>query len=454
MTVVEGAADPAVRIVHLGLGNFFRAHQAWYTQHASDGPDWDIAAFTGRNPHMADVLNAQGGRYTFVIRGPEGDQFQTIDRVVRAHRSDDDDAWSGYFASERVAIVTLTVTESAYLNHPTEGVDWSSEQLQADVSAIAAGAVSAATVPARVSAGLIRRRAADAGPLAIMSCDNLPSNGVVLEAAVRAVCHRLDPSMDTWLDAMVTFPSAVVDRITPRATPELFSMVEHELGVRDEAAVVGEPYAEWTMTDAFLGARPDWESAGARLVTKIEPFERRKLWLLNAAHTLLAYIGISRGMTTVHQTMEDAHCVALVRDWWAVAGADIGLPREDVEGFCAALEIRFRNARNVHQLLQIALDGSQKLPIRILPVLAVQRRNGGLPRSAVEVLAAWVHFVRNDVRAEDVNIDRLRRISNAGPEEAVRGLLSLLDTALTDDAVLITAVTRRLNELERHLKSC
>lgn len=449
VTVAESPVDPAVRIVHLGLGNFFRAHQAWYTQHASDGPDWGIAAFAGRNPHMADVLNAQGGRYSFVIRGPTEDHLDTIDRVVRAHRSDDDDAWSGYFASERVAVVTLTVTESAYLHHPTEGVDWSSEQLRADVSAIAAGAVSAATVPARIAAGLMRRRAADAGPLALISCDNLLNNGAVFGAAVRAVCHRLDPSMDVWLDAMVTFPSAVVDRITPRATPELLAMVEHRLGARDDAAVVAEPYSEWTMTDAFLGARPDWEGAGARYVADVEPFERRKLWLLNAAHTLLAYTGIARGITTVHQAMDDAHCVTLVRDWWAVAGADIGLPREDVEGFCAALEIRFRNARNAHQLLQISLDGSQKLPIRILPVLAVQRQKGGLPRSAVEVLAAWVWFVRNDDRAEDVDIARLRRLGSAGPADAVRELLSLLDTTLEEDDVLLAAVTQRLHELER-----
>lgn len=449
MTVVDGAADPAVRMVHLGLGNFFRAHQAWYTQHASDGPDWGIAAFTGRNPRMADVLNAQGGRYTFVIRGPEEDHLDTIDRVVRAHRSDDDAAWSAYFASERVAVVTLTVTESAYLHHPTDGVDWRSEQLQADVSAIAAGAVSSATVPARIAAGLIRRRAVDAGPLTIISCDNLLNNGDALKAAVRAVCHRLDPSMDVWLDAMVTFPSAVVDRITPRATPELLAMVEHRLGARDEAAVVAEPYAEWTMTDAFLGARPDWEGAGARYVADVEPFERRKLWLLNAAHTLLAYTGITQGITTVHQAMDDAHCVALVRDWWAVAGADIGLPKEDVEGFCAALETRFRNSRNAHQLLQISRDGSQKLPIRILPVLSVQRQKGGLPRSAVEVLAAWVWFVRNDDRAEDVDIDRLRELGSAGPAAAVRGFMRLLDTALEGDDVLIAAVTQRLHELER-----
>lgn len=449
MTVVDGTADPAVRMVHLGLGNFFRAHQAWYTQHASDGPDWGIAAFTGRNPHMADVLEAQRGRYTIVIRGPEEDHLDTIDRVVRAHRSDDDEAWSAYFASERVAVVTLTVTESAYLHHPTDGVDWRNEQLQADVGAIAAGAVSAATIPARIAAGLIRRRAVDAGPLTIISCDNLLNNGDVLKAAVRAVCHRLDPSMGVWLDAMVTFPPAVVDRITPRPTPELFAMVERRLGARDEAAVVAEPYAEWTMADAFLGARPDWEGAGARYVADIEPFARRKLWLLNAAHTLLAYIGLARGMTTVHQAMDDAHCVALLRDWWAVAGADIGLPPAEVEAYCAALETRFRNPRNAHELVQISLDGSQKLPIRVLPVLLMQRQKGRIPRSAVEVLAAWVWFVRNDDRAQDVDIDRLRELACARSVDVVRRLLGLLEADLEADDVLLAAVAQRLDELER-----
>lgn len=435
--------------VHLGPGVFFRAHQAWYTHHAKDGSEWPIAAFAGRSPRIVDVLNAQQGRFTLMTIEGRAERFETISQIGAAHASDDAPAWKDYFASPELSVVTLTVTEPAYLHDPIRGADWDSPELQRDVAAIRSGSHDVTTVPARLALGLLIRRQSGGGPLTISSCDNLPDNGAVLGSILRSVCSEIASSLGQWVEEMVSFPSSVVDRISPEMTVDALDRVERHVGYRDEAAVKAESYAEWTFTDDFKARRPDWESAGASCVPRIEPFERRKLWLLNAAHTILALTGIRRGYTAVHEAMSDPHCVAIVREWWGIAREHIDLPPAELITFCENLELRFHNGGIDHQLHQVANDSEIKLRIRIVPLLHREREQGRLPEVTIEVLAAWVWFVRSQTRRQDVGFDRLREVGSGPVGAAVSGLLGVLHADLGDDRELCEAVGRLLTDFER-----
>ncbi len=210
---------PPVRQVHLGLGGFFRAHQAWYADRLGD--DWGIAAFTGRSAELADVLRAQDGLYTLVTRGPDGDAHDVIRSVVEAHAAAEHEAWLGLLASPGVSLITTTVTEAGYRRGSDGGLDRTDPAVLADLAALR-GDVRApvVTAPARLVAGFAARRHADAGPISLIPCDNLPSNGLAVSRVVAELADLVDPTLAEWLGTSVTYVSSVVDRITPRTTPE------------------------------------------------------------------------------------------------------------------------------------------------------------------------------------------------------------------------------------------
>jgi fructuronate reductase len=409
---------PPVRAVHLGLGSFFRAHQAWYTDRADDGADWGIAAFTGRSPDLADALTAQDGLYTLVTRRADGDEFRVVRSVARAHAADDSDAWLGYLASPDVRVVTLTVTEAGY--RP-------------------------GAAPARLLAGLRARRAVDAGPLTLVPCDNLPENGSVLATALRELA---DPSMREWLDTSVSVATTMVDRITPQPTAADRATVLAATGTDDRSPVVTEPFSEWVICGDFPGGRPAWESAGAVLTDDVTPYEQRKLWLLNGGHSLLAYVGSLRGHATVDEAVADEHCRALLEQWWSVCIPHLTVGSAEAEAYCAALLDRFANPRIGYALAQIASDGSQKLPVRLLPVLRAERAAGRLPEVAVTVLAAWILHLRGaGVPVRDVRADELRSLAERPLAHAVPAVLAALSPDLADDRELVSAVRGSVPEL-------
>jgi fructuronate reductase len=411
---------PPVRAVHLGLGAFFRAHQAWYTDRADDAAEWGIAAFTGRRPDLADALTAQDGLYTLVTRRGDGDDFRVVRSVARAHAADDSAAWQGYLASPDVRVVTLTVTEAGY---------------RPDAA------------PARLLAGLRARRAADAGPLTLVPCDNLPDNGTVLATALRGLA---DPGLREWLDTSVSIATTMVDRITPQPTAADRATVLAHTGTDDRSPVVTEPFSEWVVSGDFPGGRPAWESAGAVLTDDVTPYEQRKLWLLNGGHSLLAYVGALRGHSTVDEAVNDEHCRALLEEWWSLCVPHLVVGRAEAVAYCAALLDRFANPRLGYALAQIAGDGSQKLPVRLLPVLRAERVAGRLPDVAVTVLAAWLlHLQGRGVPVRDVRGDELRSVAARSPADAVPAVLAVLDPELADDAELVAAVRTRCGNLSR-----
>ncbi len=442
------AAAPPVRMVHLGLGNFFRAHQAWYTAAAPDAADWGIAAFTGRSAALADALNGQDGLYTLVVRAADGDSCEVVGSVVAAHPGADVDAWYDYLAPPEVRIVTLTVTEAAYLRGPDGGLDVTRTDLRADLAALRRDPRAAvATVPARLVAGLAARQAANAGPLTVVSCDNLPDNGAVTARVVADLAALLNPALAGWIRDSVSFVTTMVDRITPATTGDDTRSVAAQTGRADAAPVVTEPYTEWVLSGDFPGGRPAWEAAGARFVADVTPYERRKLWLLNGGHSLLAYAGGALGHETVEQAVTDPRCRRRLEQWWDEAARHLPLPAEEVAAYRAALITRWSNPRIQHRLAQIAADGSLKLPVRVVPVLRAERAAGRMPAGAVRAVAAWIAHLRGaGAPVKDAAADAVRSAATGSPEEATRRVLALLDPDLAVDDALLAEVASALDE--------
>ncbi|MFJ8604482.1 mannitol dehydrogenase family protein [Streptomyces shenzhenensis] len=425
----KGVPAPAVRIVHLGLGAFHRSHQVWFTAKAHDGAEWGIAAFTGRRPDAALALAPQDGLFTLVQRAADGDRFEVLPTIAEALDGADTARLNELLAAPTTAIVTLTVTEKVY---DDDGPD---------------------TPLGRLVRGLAVRRAAEAGPIAVVSCDNVAGNGEVACAAVERIAHVLDPELAAWVRENVSFVATSVDRITPRTTADDVALVAAACGYRDAAPVVAEPFASWILSGEFPAGRPAWEDAGALFVDDIEPFENRKLWLLNGAHSILAYSGQLRGHTTVAEALADPVCRDAMEAFWEEAARHLTLPELDVSGYRAALLERFANPRIAHYLDQIAQDGSLKLRMRAVPVLRAERAEGRSGLGAARMIAAWMDFSVNAVEHGAEFHDPLEREVRAalaleGRERTV-ALLSLVDGALAQDATVVDRVDSLLGTFFR-----
>jgi fructuronate reductase len=416
-------------MLHLGLGGFFRAHQAWYTEHAPDASRWGIAAFTGRSTDLAARLAAQDGVYTLVTRGARGDAFEVVSSVTAVHGGGEHEEWLAYWRRPELAVVTLTVTEAGYARQPSEEEQDAGESTTGGPGPNPGPALG--TVAGRLVAGLAARRRAGGGPVAIVSCDNLPGNGELTRRMVDGLAQAAGLRLT---DA--AYVTTMVDRITPYPAPEDTGLVAGVTGRADAAPVVTEPFSEWVLCGDFPAGRPRWEDAGARFVTDAAPYEERKLWLLNGGHSLLAYAGSLRGHTTVAEAVADPACRGWLAQWWAEAARHLAFPEPELAAYQDALLDRFANPRIRHTLAKIAEDGSRKLPVRILPVLRAERARGALPAGAVRVLAAWLLHLREAGPVRDAAAP-----AADGPlRDAARTALAALDPALAIDSGLIDAI--------------
>ena len=447
----DGAARQAapIRLVHLGLGNFFRAHQAWFTERAPDAQGWGYAAFAGRGNELAATLTTQDGLYTLLERGPVSDTALTIASVSEAHVGADHTAWLETLASAQVAAITMTVTEAGYCLRSNGGLDADRSDVTVDVGRLRADITApVTTAPGRLVAGLAARRFADSGPVALVPCDNVPGNGQIARRVVADFAELVEPGLADWIDQSVTVVTTVVDRITPRLGAADIEMLAKSSGRCDLAPVVTEPFSEWILAGAFTAGRPRWEDAGARFVDDVTTFEHRKLWLLNGAHSLLAYSGSLLGRGSVAEAIADDRCREWVKQWWEVASLHLEQSDGEVATYENALLERFANARMRDDLSRIAEDGSQKLPIRVLPVLRAERAAGRLPYAATRILAAWLCHLRGlsgpvrDVRARD-----LVAPASGDVLGAARQIIDLLDPPLGGDEPVVAAVAEQCEEL-------
>lgn len=426
-----------VRIVHLGLGAFHRSHQAWYTQQAGDAGEWGIAAFTGRRPDAAAALAEQDGLYTLVERAETGDSFTVVGSIVEAVDGADVKRLAELVAAPRTAVVMLTITEAAYGLGTDGKLDTAAPAVAADLALLGSGSGAPATPLGRLVLALAARRDAGAGPIAVVCCDNLSNNGDVAREAVAGFAVALDAGLAAWVDASVSFVSTSVDRITPRTTDKDIVEVHEACGYRDNSPVVAEPFSSWVLSGDFPAGRPRWEDAGALFVADIEPYENRKLWLLNGAHSLLAYAGQLRGHSTVAEALSDPVCRRAVEAFWDEAEANLSGGELQIPAYRAALLARFGNAKIAHNLSQIAMDGSTKLRMRAVPVLQAERAAGRSGGAAASMIAAWMDYTAASAAFEDPLAEEVDAANLLTDTYRTRALLALVDPILAaDDSVV------------------
>ena len=440
-----------IRIVHLGLGAFHRSHEAWYTQHSGDWADWGIAAFTGRRPDAADVLAEQDGLYTLIERSGHGDSFEVIGSIVEAVDGADVGRLCELVSAQETSIVSLTITEAAYGLASDGSFDAGSPGVAEDLATLntagadaGAGSAGAPTTPlGRLVLALAARKDAGAGPLAVVSCDNLSRNGEVARRAVLGMAEAWDAATTAWIGQNVSFVSTSVDRITPRTTAADVAEVEASCGYRDDSPVVAEPFTDWVLSGEFPAGRPRWEDAGAVVVDDIEPYENRKLWLLNGAHSLLAYAGQLRGHSTVSMALEDSLCREAVELFWDEAATHLHGDDLHVPEYREALRERFGNVRIAHHLSQIAADGTTKLRMRAVPVLEAERAQGRSGAACALMLAAWVDYLAQESEPQDPLASAIRTANGLAGPDRVAALLNLISPQLAHDPEIVSLVAAR-----------
>jgi fructuronate reductase len=405
----------SVGIAHIGIGAFHRAHQAVYTEDAGDG--WGVCGITQRSGAVAGLLVPQDGLYSVLERGPAGTSARVIGAVREVLTGE---ATASRIMDPDVRIVSLTVTEKGYRRDPASGrLRLDDPEVQADLAGRPPR-----TVIGRLVHGLARREA----PVTVLCCDNLPANGSTLRGLVEEYAARAG----VQIRCETAFPSTMVDRIVPATTPEDLDEAERLLGVRDEGAVVTEPFTQWVIEDAFAAGRPAWDAAGAILTQDVAPYETMKLRLLNGAHSMLAYLG-SRFTYVSEAVGELGEAVRRYMD--EDASPTLEVPDGfDLEAYKTSLLERFANPALKHRTAQIAMDGSQKLPQRLLGVVRDRLTAGAEPRWAALAVAAWMRHVCTARELDDPLADSLRK-SVAGasaPAEVVDALLGITEIFGTD----------------------
>jgi fructuronate reductase len=402
------ALEADIGIVHLGLGAFHRAHQAILTQRAlavAPGP-WAICGASLRGAAVRDALRPQDCLYT-LIENDGTDERASVVGVLREalFAPEEGDILLARIAAPSTRIVTLTVTEKGYCHNPATGeIDPTHPDIQADLG----GGNSPRSTLGWLVQGLMHRRAAHAGGVTVLCCDNMASNGRTLHQLVRQFAEHLDRDLAAWIEDQVRFPSSMVDRIVPAATTASLDHAASLLGLRDEAAVHAEAFVQWVIEDDFAAGRPAWEAAGAELVKDVRPYQELKLRLLNGAHSAIAYLGALLGKPFVADVMADPELARFVKRLMLeeIAPLTPAPSGFDVEGYVRALLRRFANGSLRHRTLQIAMDGSQKIPVRWLPVLREARRRGSPVPHLITALAVWLQFLTGRDEADrDLPLD-------------------------------------------------
>lgn len=431
----------------MGLGAFSRAHQAWYTDVADPAGEWGIAAFTGRSRTAADELAPQDGLFTLIERSADNDTAIVVSSIAEANDGADLDRFVELLAAPATALVTLTVTEAGYRltadGRPNrddaavqDDIGWLTAALSGELpSSYDDGPV---TTLGRLLLGLHARRLAGGGLIAIVPCDNMPDNGSFVRHGVLALAELVDAATAEWIAKDVSFVSTSVDRITPKTTPRDLDTATSLTGFRDSAPVVTEPFSDWVLSGDFPAGRPDWEKAGARFVENIEPFERRKLWLLNGAHSLLAYAGRLRGHETVASAIADPKCRAWVLEFWDEATEHLG-EGLDLDAYRSALLGRFENARIEHRLAQISTDGVTKLRVRAAPIILAERAAGRSGHAAIRAVGAWVALVLSGADLADASSADVTAALGSGGD-VLAELVRVIDQRLVDDSAVLGSI--------------
>jgi fructuronate reductase len=452
------AYDPStlrIGVVHFGPGAFHRAHQAAYFDAlAATDTRWGICGVSLHSAGVRDALVPQDGLYTLAILDAEI-RYQVIGsmrEVLVAH--DDIEAVFERLTRGSVELVTSTVTEKGYCLAP----DWTLDFGHPDIVHDMANPKTPKSFIGYVVEGLRRRKAAGLKPFVLIPCDNLPKNGERLKAAVVAFAARNDADLAAWIEANLQCPCTMVDSITPATDDALRTRVADAIGLEDAWPIQREAFTQWVIEGHGHDGGPDWASVGVTLTDNVPAYERAKLRLLNGPHSTLAYAGLHKGYESVSQAMDDPELEQLVRDLMVkdvvpLLEAPKGM---DLPAYCEAILKRFRNPAIKHLLAQIAWDGSQKLPIRILATLSEALERGhDISRFCVP-LAAWMRFVRTKAVKGEVITDPLASEllalgatleDDVSDVKVVLALRSVFPEALANNPKVVAGIEKAYSEL-------
>jgi mannitol 2-dehydrogenase len=399
-------------IVHIGVGNFHRSHQAMYLDtlmNAGAALDWGICGIglQPSNTRMRDVMAAQDGLYTLVLRHSDGTwEARVIGSIVEyLLAADDPEAAIEKLAAPATRIVSLTITEGGYnLDAVTGEFNASDPAVAADLRP---GAVPR-TVFGLVTEALARRRARGIPAFTILSCDNIPGNGHVSQRACTAFARLRDPGLADWMTRHVRFPNSMVDRITPRTTEADRAGLSRRLGIDDQWPVLCEPFTQWVLEDDFADGRPPLEDAGVQIVPDVEPYELMKLRLLNASHQALCYPGYLVGYRLVHEVTADPLFARFLLDYMTAEAIPTlrPVPGVDLQAYARQLIERFSNPEVRDTVARLCSNSSDCIPKFLLPVIRDQLAAGRPVTRAAAAVASWARYAEGtDENGEPHEID-------------------------------------------------
>lgn len=451
----------AIGIVHLGVGAFHRAHQAAVIEDclARGEKGWAIAGASLRSADTRDALQPQDNLYTLSVRSAAGEALRVIGAIRESHVAPENPgALLARMAAPTTKIVSLTVTEKGYCHDPATG---ELNEAHPDIIHDLANPDAPRSAIGYLAKALRMRRANHTSAFTILCCDNLPANGRTVKRVIDRFAHLLNKDFGHWVAGEVACPASMVDRIVPATTDEDRTRISGLLGVEDRWPVVTEPFLQWVVEDVFPSGRPDFALSGVEMVKDVTPFEHMKLRLLNGSHSTIAYLGYLAGYETVADTIADPAFARLIR---AMMDAEITptlhMPAgTDLNGYKSALIERFRNPALKHRTWQIAMDGSQKLPQRLLGTIRDRLKAGApIDRLALGV-AGWMRYVAGtDEKGAPIDVRdplaaKLAAVATeAGPSAArlapaLLAMTEIFGTDLPDDPRFTAPVTKALESL-------
>lgn len=448
-----------IGIVHLGIGAFHRAHQAVYIDNLlNDAPQWGILGVSLRSQTTANALNPQNNLFTVATNSARGQDNRIIGSVLNVITAPDNpQAVLDALTAPTTKIVSLTITEKGYCHDPATGnLDPKHPDITADLTTPSAPK----TAAGYIVEALRIRRTNGTKPFTVLSCDNLPMNGQTTQKVVLQYAALCNADLTNWIEQNVTFPSTMVDRIVPATTDENSSQISQAIGLEDAWPVMAEPFCQWVIEDNFCNDRPSYEAVGAQLVDDVEPYELMKLRMLNGSHSTIAYLGYLAGHKTVADVMGDQKFETLIKNMMTnEIIPSLDLPNENLPAYAAQLIERFKNPALNHLTWQIAMDGSQKLPQRILDTIRDNMAANRPYDTLAKCVAGWMQYATaNDLQGNDIDVrdplaDQLKTIGQElNTQKMVKAYASIpsIFDDLADNQAFLEKVTNALLGLQNN----
>nr|WP_231986567.1 mannitol dehydrogenase family protein [Mycobacterium sp. 852002-40037_SCH5390672] len=447
-------------IVHIGVGNFHRAHQAvYFDELAQRGVtrDWGITGVSLHHGRMKELLSEQDWLYTVVQRSHGRDAARIVGSICQMHYArEDQSAVLDALTDERTRMVTLTITGDAYcIDKRTGEFDPGRDDVRADMRM----PNHFSTTWGYLAEALNRRRRAGKAPFTLVSCDNVPSNGDATRTALVSFASLRDPALGRWIDRHVAFPSTMVDRITPKITSAERQFVVRNVGIADRCPVLTEPFRQWIIEDTFCNGRPPLEEVGVDLVADVTRLKLVKTRLLNGSHCAIAYLGILAGYENIHEAMSDPILSRYVEQlmYQEISPLLPTVPNIDIVDYCATTLERFRNPSIGDQLARLACRGSEKMPAYLLPSLHEAIAAGRPHTLLMLALAGWVRYLQGEdlhgrkIHIEDPQAKLLNTLAALGrryPDPLLRNRDVFGDLRLIPG--LIDRLGQMIDALDRH----